>query len=31
MRKEVMFLFGTGFRGLVLAIFTEGKESLPLS
>jgi hypothetical protein len=31
MRKEVMFLFGIGFRGSVLASFTEGKESLPLS
>jgi len=29
--KRSYVSFGTGFRGLVLAIFTEGKESLPLS
>ena len=31
MRKEATCLYGTGFKELILASFTEGKELLHLS
>jgi hypothetical protein len=31
MRKEATYLYGIGFKDLILANFTEGKEFLPLS